>query len=491
MVEAQQDDAFVSRNGEILWQEFTRNPQGRLSAQNVFKGKPGPSFLGKKSIVEAECSSAFFLLLDNFIVKRIILCTEAESHRQTQSNEWKLTVDELLAFIGLLYVRGAMCASSLELESMWSSKFGLPIFKETLSRNRFREIMRYLRFDEKSTRSERFVTNKFCMISEIWERFISNGQHHYSPSVELTVDEQLLASKARCPYTQYMPQKPDKFGLKFWLLADKKTKFVLNAFPYLGADDHRPPNTDLASYVVMRLMAPYYKVGHNVTCDNFFTSVHLAENLKKEKTSIVGTIRKNRRDLPVNSAQIEKAMVRYESKFLVCNERDMSLTIYKCKPNKAVFILSSVHLTCTFDSPPKRLPETIDYYNKTKYGVDVFDQMARKYTTKAGSRRWPVHVFYNLLDICGINAWIIYKECTGSRMSRRNFLLKLGEELCTMYTRARHLSSPVSTSDSTIRKKCQVGKHYNMTQNRCSVCNKLCCGQCIGVTVITCKDCSM
>src|ERR1043165_8175473 len=32
--------------------------------------------------------------------------------------------------------------------------------------------------------------------------------------------------------------------------------------------------------------------------------------------------------------------------------------------------------------------------------------MACKYTVKDGSRRWPVQVFYNILDLAGINAWI-------------------------------------------------------------------------------------
>ncbi len=43
---------------------------------------------------------------------------------------------------------------------------------------------------------------------------------------------------------------------------------------------------------------------------------------------------------------------------------------------------------------------------------DVLDQMARKYSVKAAVRLWPVHVFYNILDLAGINAWILYREVT-------------------------------------------------------------------------------
>ena len=35
----------------------------------------------------------------------------------------------------------------------------------------------------------------------------------------------------------------------------------------------------------------------------------------------------------------------------------------------------------------KKKSETVEFYNKTKYGVDVADQMARQYSVKAGTRR--------------------------------------------------------------------------------------------------------
>ena len=53
------------------------------------------------------------------------------------------------------------------------------------------------------------------------------------------------------------------------------------------------------------------------------------------------------------------------------------------------------------------------------------DQMARRYSTRAAARRWPVHVFYNILDLAAINAWIIYRGVTGEEMSRHAFLRQI------------------------------------------------------------------
>ncbi|KAK9680162.1 Transposase IS4 [Popillia japonica] len=81
-----------------------------------------------------------------------------------------------------------------------------------------------------------------------------------------------------------------------------------------------------------------------------------------------------------------------------------------------------------------RFPETVKFYNEIKFGVEVLDQMARQYSPKSASRRWPPHVFFNILDMAAINAWILYKEVTGTKISRHDLLFELAEELMESYT---------------------------------------------------------
>ena len=50
------------------------------------------------------------------------------------------------------------------------------------------------------------------------------------------------------------------------------------------------------------------------------------------------------------------------------------------------------------DNNLKKKPETVLFHNETKIGADVIDQMTRKYSVKTASRRWPIRVFYNILD---------------------------------------------------------------------------------------------
>ena len=86
-----------------------------------------------------------------------------------------------------------------------------------MSRNRFRDLLRALRFDDKSKRGERKAKDKFAPIREIWTDFEVALRKYYSPGPNITVDEQLMPFRGRCGFLQYLPSKPDKYGLKvFW-----------------------------------------------------------------------------------------------------------------------------------------------------------------------------------------------------------------------------------------------------------------------------------
>jgi hypothetical protein len=59
--------------------------------------------------------------------------------------------------------------------------------------------------------------------------------------------------------------------------------------------------------LVKRLIQPISHTGRNVTYDNWFRSVTLAEEILKEhKITIVGTIRKNKREIPPELSTLKK-----------------------------------------------------------------------------------------------------------------------------------------------------------------------------------------
>ena len=50
----------------------------------------------------------------------------------------------------------------------------------------------------------------------------------------ISIDEGLLKFNGRLSFKQYMPMKPDKFGIKVWMLADAGNYYVPPFQIYLG-----------------------------------------------------------------------------------------------------------------------------------------------------------------------------------------------------------------------------------------------------------------
>lgn len=491
--ESENEEEIETAVDGTVWQRIKEGTNcGRAPIHNIFKQISGPTGYAKRNIIKGKVESAFSLVIDHNMVEDVRKYTELEAFRVLKT-KWDLSKSKLCAFIGLLYARGAYEAKNMDISYLWSEKWGPSFFSATMSRNDFTEIMRFIRFDNKNQRSQRLQNDKFALISEVWYSFIKNSQNCYKPGAYLTVDEQLFPTKARCRFTQYIPNKPDKFGIKFWLASDVGSKYVVNGFPYLGKDEGRESSVPLGEFVTLKLVEPYTGHGRNITADNFFTSASLVSKLLAKKTTFVGTIRRNKKELPKLAKQTKDKMARYST--VLYKSKDSILSIYKAKPNKKVLILSSMHSSVEIEKNHTRIPDTIRVYNNTKFGVDVTDQMARKYSVKSKCQRWPLQVFFNILDLAGINAWILYTETTGEKISRQEFLFKLAEELCAEYKMERQLSSDnlSKTTNTTTdkRKSCQIRLcKVNKTNKICIKCNKYVCGKCLVENFVICKKCA-
>ncbi|GBN90596.1 hypothetical protein AVEN_86859-1 [Araneus ventricosus] len=177
-----------------------------------------------------------------------------------------------------MYARGLYGARNPPLNTLWATFYDPPFFSQIIARNRLKEITYFLLFDHKTERSEGLKSDKFALASFLWYPFIENSVSCYKPGVNLTIDEQFLLSKARCPFTQYIPSKLDNFGIKFWLFVCVDSKYVLNGFPYTDADSERPADQAVREHVVMKFTQPYLgKPKRNVTTNSYFSNVKLCE----------------------------------------------------------------------------------------------------------------------------------------------------------------------------------------------------------------------
>ncbi|KAJ8405400.1 hypothetical protein AAFF_G00318730 [Aldrovandia affinis] len=80
---------------------------------------------------------------------------------------------------------------------------------------------------------------------------------------------------------------------------------------------------------------------------------------------------------------------------------------YVPKKGKAVVLLSFMHDDKAVDhNSRKRKPKVSQYYNRTKIGVDLMDQMV--HTCKQQTRRWPMGLWHNLIDVAMLNAYTLF-----------------------------------------------------------------------------------
>ena len=104
----------------------------------------------------------------------------------------------------------------------------------------------------------------------------------------------------------------------------------------LNEDELRPA----AHAFVMELVGGYLDQGRNVTCDNFFTSRGLIEELLHRNTTYVGTARRNIRDLPAKYKNLA-GRTRGDSRHYY--RENMTLCSYWDKQCRPVLLLSSMH----------------------------------------------------------------------------------------------------------------------------------------------------
>lgn len=82
-------------------------------------------------------------------------------------------------------------------------------------------------------RAVRKEQDKLAAIREIWGMFVRIYIKAFEPYEHVTVDEQLVSFRGKCPFRQYK-SKPGPYGIKILAAADVKTKYLCNFQVYTG-----------------------------------------------------------------------------------------------------------------------------------------------------------------------------------------------------------------------------------------------------------------
>ena len=265
--------------------------------------QPFTSPVGPTQDISSSPLEVFDLFFSPDLMERIVRESNAYA-KSAMGNEkyekWsKITVDELRAFLGFSVLMGINHLPSLN--DYWSRDPRLryaPV-ADRITRDRFREISRYLHFVDNDTLVPRGEEghDRLGKVRPLIDHLSTKFSEAYEPHRDIAVDEAMIKFQGRSSLKQYMPMKPTKRGIKVWVAADSTNGYFSRFEVYTGKKNNTTEH-GLGARVVKTLTSDLKGKYHHVYFDNYFTSLKLLEDLEKDNTYACGTARKDRKGFP-------------------------------------------------------------------------------------------------------------------------------------------------------------------------------------------------
>ncbi|KAL1425610.1 hypothetical protein MTO96_019037 [Rhipicephalus appendiculatus] len=360
---------------------------------NISFGSPkswDPEFTKKAVPRAVDCFALYF---DDEVIDMILEHTNRAGAEKYTTKWAVLTADELRAYFGLLLLMSV--SPRHHFYHYWSrdSLFNSEEIAKVMSFKRFQYIMNSLRVNDHSKEKKKGEDgyDRLAKLRPLINKLNRSFQEEYLPSSYQAIDESMIAFKGRSSMKQYLPMKPIKRGYKVCCRADSKTGYLLQFEVYEGKNASRPANQSLAEHVVLSL-SENVKPGTQLFFDNYFTCTKLMETLAERSILAAGTVRTNRKDLPVELKQnnkLKKGEYIWRTKGQV--------TAYQWHDTKDVHLLSNFHDPTETVEVPRKLtngstvavtcPKAVADYNLWMGAVDRFDQKRNAYTSDRRSKK--------------------------------------------------------------------------------------------------------
>jgi hypothetical protein len=171
-------------------------------------------------------------------------------------------------------------------------------YKDIFHRDRFMQIFWMLRVCPPPSSLPTGVRSRSAKIQNLVDFLDSKFREFYTPGENLSVDESTIGYKGRIVFKCYNPQKPTKWGLRVFVLANSKTGYIFAFEPYFGApttDSLDRPELPFTARIVLHLCSKILPstdntTGYHIFTDRFYTGVELAMELLKIGYHITGTV---------------------------------------------------------------------------------------------------------------------------------------------------------------------------------------------------------
>ena len=337
--------------------------------------------------------------------------------RHSRLAKWTaVTLSELLGFIAIILNMGLVHVP--ELEDYWKVSWvsEIPFFSRILSRDRFELIFWLLHVGRPVPGSQRKIDKVKSFLNVLLTKFHSS----YDMGCNISVDETMVGFRGKFASKQYMPKKPQKWGIKAFTLADSSTGYINNILMYMGSKTLESASSTFfhlpqPARVVMELMEPYLGRGHHFFTDRYYTSVQMAKALYDHQTVFTGVSNKSRTELPDEIRQLQRMQ---GGEVFAYRFSELLALAWQAEKRKTPVIMLSTQASAEIVTvqpsnthlPPSNKPAVINLYNHNMNGVDLADQLGVYYSFQRKTLKWWRKVFFWLLEVTVVNSYITYKQ---------------------------------------------------------------------------------
>ena len=336
---------------------------------------------------------------------------------------WKdTTPEEIYRLIALLIYFG-LVKIGISVSRYWSTKtlyHGLWA-RSIMSRMRFQGLMAFLHVVDHTTETP---GEKLRKVETFVNYFKSRCVVLYQPRKQVAVDERMVRSRHRSGIRQYIKDKPIKWGIKLWVLADSFNGYTVDFNIYIGKDASREiTRFGLGHDVVVRLMSPYYNQGYHLFVDNFYSSVNLMKHLFQNGVIATGTILQKRKDM-LEDFKKGTEWGKNKARGTMRWQRDPPCLILQWVDSKVVTAITTTgnandsvqvkrrekNKNGVWNTVDVRQPQVFAMYNQYMNAVDRSDQILATHNVQRKCSRWWKTLFYHLTDIAVVNSFILFRE---------------------------------------------------------------------------------
>ena len=399
-----------------------------------FKGEPFPP----PPVEEYTPLQYFKHFFDDALIDHIAEQTNLYSVQSTGSSIC-VDHDEMEMYLGMLVMMSIIKLPQIRM--YWSSETRVPSVADVMSINRFEKIKQYFHCNDNTkhvpvTHEDHDKLFKVRpVINSLVEKCRQVPQEEYH-----SVDEQIIPTKSRTSLKQYLPNKPNKWGIKVWARCGV-SGMVYDFEIYTGKSSkaEAQPNLLMGGNVVYRLTRTLPRnVNHKVFFDNFFSSIALMNCLKKDAFWAVATIRKDRLKGAADHLLSEKELKKKgRGSFDYVVEANSGVTVLRWFDNGLVQMVSN-YVGNDLASQARRWskkegrfinierPTMVVEYNCHMGGVDLCDMLLSLYRIRHRSTKYYMHIVFYCIGVAVVNGWLLYRR----HMDQKNVPAK--NQLCLL-----------------------------------------------------------